>query len=207
MKKILSEPFDKLRRLVQIFTNIFNSISTIYNIFLFKIFAIEYKFPPKFYGRIFLRNAGAFIVGKDVIIISSHRANPIGYARFTSLVVRKDGSLFIGDRVGISNSAIYCTREIIIENDVMIGNGCTIWDTDFHSIKLQYRSLSPDPDVRSSPVHIKRGAFIGGDVKILKGVTIGEESVIGAGSVVRSSVPDKQVWAGNPARFIKIINS
>ena len=52
---------------------------------------------------------------------------------------------------------------------------------------------------------IKDNAFIGAHSIILKGVTIGENSIIGAGSVVTKSVPDNQIWAGNPARFIRNI--
>ena len=55
----------------------------------------------------------------------------------------------------------------------------------------------------TKPVIIKDGAFIGADGIILKGVTIGKKSVIGAGSVVTKSVPDGEIWAGNPAKFIR----
>jgi acetyltransferase-like isoleucine patch superfamily enzyme len=61
----------------------------------------------------------------------------------------------------------------------------------------------PDPDIRTAPVVIGRGAFIGTCSIILKGVTIGEYSVIAAGSVVVTSVPDGEIWGGNPAKFIK----
>lgn len=53
------------------------------------------------------------------------------------------------------------------------------------------------------PVIIKDHVFIGADALILKGVTIGEEAVIGARSVVTKKVPAKEIWAGNPAKFIK----
>lgn len=52
---------------------------------------------------------------------------------------------------------------------------------------------------------IKDNAFIGAHSIILKGVTIGEKSIIGAGSVVARDVPDGEIWAGNPAKFIKNI--
>ena len=55
------------------------------------------------------------------------------------------------------------------------------------------------------PVAICDNAFIGAKSIILKGVTIGENSVIGAGSVVTKSVPANQIWAGNPAKFIREI--
>lgn len=53
------------------------------------------------------------------------------------------------------------------------------------------------------PVRIKSGAWIGGHSIILKGVTIGKNSVIGAGSIVTHDIPDNEVWAGNPAKYIK----
>ncbi|WP_212635306.1 acyltransferase [Pseudozobellia thermophila] len=52
---------------------------------------------------------------------------------------------------------------------------------------------------------IKDRAFIGAYSIILKGVTIGENAIVGAGSVVTKSVPDNQIWAGNPAKFIRSI--
>lgn len=58
-------------------------------------------------------------------------------------------------------------------------------------------------DYTSGEVHIKEGAFIGTSTIITKPVTIGERSVIGAGSVVTKDVPDREVWAGNPARLIR----
>ena len=63
----------------------------------------------------------------------------------------------------------------------------------------------PDPGIGTKPVLIRQGAFIGAHSIILKGVTIGRHSVIGAGSVVTHDVPDNEIWAGNPAVFVKRI--
>lgn len=84
---------------------------------------------------------------------------------------------------------------------MLIGAGCRIWDTGFHALDVEKR-LSGDTGV-SVPIKIKRGAFIGANSTILKGVIIGENSIIGTGSVVTKSVPDNEVWAGNPAKFIR----
>lgn len=54
-------------------------------------------------------------------------------------------------------------------------------------------------------MEIRDNEFIGAFTIILKGVTVGENSVIGAGSVVTKSVPDNQIWAGNPAKFIRAL--
>lgn len=56
-----------------------------------------------------------------------------------------------------------------------------------------------------NPVVIKNGVFIGANSIILKGVTIGEKAIVGAGSVVTRSIPDGEIWAGNPAKFIRKI--
>ena len=63
--------------------------------------------------------------------------------------------------------------------------------------------MPDDPDINSAPVIIKDGVFIGADTLILKGVTIGEKSVIGAGSIVTRNVPAGKIWAGNPAKFLR----
>ena len=64
-----------------------------------------------------------------------------------------------------------------------------------------------DPNVISKPIIINKGVFIGAHSIILKGVTIGNSSVVGAGSVVTKSIPEKEIWAGNPAKFIKKITN
>ena len=148
-------------------------------------------------------NKSNFCLGKNVIINSRLGANKIGYASPT-IFQCKQGKITIGHNVGISNSAFVARKsDITIGNNVLIGAGCKFYTSDFHSINYEDRVLNNDKNIKNSNVTIKNGAFIGAGTTVLKGVTIGEHSVIGACSVVTKSVPDDEIWAGNPARFIK----
>lgn len=118
--------------------------------------------------------------------------------------VDRDGVLCIGDRVGISNAVIICTRSVTIGNDVKAGFGVHIMDTDFHALDPEVRR-GPDDLIqrRSAPVRIGENVFIGAGTFILKGVAIGDNAIIGACSVVTRSIPAGETWAGNPARRIR----
>ncbi|WP_238903615.1 acyltransferase [Clostridium sp. YIM B02506] len=153
-------------------------------------------------GMLIIRGTGLSF-GNDVRINSGKRFNIIGGDRQSTFIMRKGAFIIIGNNVGISNSTFVAHEKIIIEDNVMIGGGCKIYDTDFHSLNFEERMEEPDTNIRKSPVHIKTGAFIGAHSIILKGVVIGKKSVIGAGSVVTKNIPDNQIWAGNPAKFIK----
>lgn len=123
------------------------------------------------------------------------------------IAVGDNGHIRLGDRVGISNSCLRIYSDLIIENDVNIGGDCKIYDSDMHSVEYRHRLTYPDTHIKTSPICIKEGAWIGAHSIILKGVTIGARSVVGAGSVVTKDVPDDEVWAGNPAKFVKKINN
>lgn len=117
------------------------------------------------------------------------------------------GKLIIGNNVGISNSVIQCHREIVIGNYVNIGDGCFIMDTNFHSTDWQERAdRSIDTKRKKShPVHIGDYVFIGARTIVCKGVTIGEKSIIAAGSVVVKDIPSNVIAGGNPCKVIKTI--
>ena len=67
-----------------------------------------------------------------------------------------------------------------------------------------YKRISDhDTDIISKPILIKEGAFVGAHSLILKGVIIGKHSIVGAGSIVTKNIPDNEIWAGNPACFIR----
>lgn len=160
---------------------------------------------PTIYGRLYLRGNGSITMGRAVKINSAFWANSVGLAPHTSLETFAPGRLIIGSRVGLSNCVISAKTLIQIGSGVFIGGGVQIFDHDFHSLYATYRRLRPDPDIQTRPIVIGDEVFIGTRSIITKGSTIGARSVIGAGSVVSGTVPPDEIWAGNPARFIKKI--
>jgi acetyltransferase-like isoleucine patch superfamily enzyme len=101
-------------------------------------------------------------------------------------------------------TTIYVHESVTIGNDVKLGGGSLIFDTNFHSLDPSVRaSIEDGPKAKNAPVTIEDNVFIGANCIIGKGVTIGENSIIAAGSVVAKSIPANQIWGGNPAKFIK----
>ncbi len=177
----------------------------------FKINHVKYgkKFCSK--GLIYIYRhyeSAKILIGNNVNINSAPWANPIGCGIRTYIQVQDGAELVIGDGCGLSNVAITCANRIELKNNVMIGSGCKIYDTDFHDIDYKKRLHHADCEAgrNSLPILIEEGAFIGAGCFILKGVTIGKHSIVGAGSVVTKDIPDDEVWAGNPARFIRKIS-
>lgn len=161
----------------------------------------------KWYDRVFRHlKGGSICIGKGFRCNNTVTSNTIGLIQPCVFDILEDGGrLVIGDNVGISGSTINATLSIKIEDNVLIGSGCIITDTDSHPIEYDARILSDKTKIQRAPVVIKEGAFIGARSIILKGVTIGSHSVIGANSVVTKSVPDNCIACGNPARIIKYI--
>ncbi|MEE3892703.1 acyltransferase [Priestia megaterium] len=176
------------------------------NKFIFKKNSVRFGDFPTINGTIFMRNNGGEIYfGKSVKVNSRANANPIGGDTRTIMCVGENAILKIGDLSGISNSSIICTTSISIGNKVLIGGGTKIWDTDFHPLDPIERMQEPNKNMVSKEVRIGNNVFIGGNSIILKGVSIGDNSVIGAGAVVTKNVPENEIWAGNPAKFIRKI--
>ena len=109
------------------------------------------------------------------------------------------GKITIGDYVLISpGGRISASDEIVIGDSVMMANGVYITDSDWHDL---YDRTARSPEVK--PVHIGNNVWLGDHSTVLKGVTIGENSVVAAGAVVSKNVPPNVVVAGNPATVVK----
>lgn len=177
------------------------------NRFWFLVRGVQYVEFPRLRGRLVLGGKGKLTLGKGVVINSSHRSNPVGMVGYSSFHVTSGAAISIGNNVGISTTLLYAWTSITIADNVLIGGGCQIFDTDYHAVAYQERILKGDKNVRTLPVSIEEGVFIGTSCIITKGVTIGARSVIAAGSVVVKDVPPGEVWGGNPCRFIKKVPS
>lgn len=157
-------------------------------------------------GKVYFKTVGrrgaSIFVGEKVNINSSLASDPIGGDTRTILYTRHNGTIAIGNYVGLSNTTIVSETSVTIGEWTNIGGGTKIYDTDFHSLDPDIRYVD-DSFVKTKPIVIGSRVFIGGHSIILKGVTIGDGAVIGAGSVVTSNIPANEIWAGNPAKFIK----
>lgn len=148
---------------------------------------------------------GVLKIGEGLNINSGFKNNVIGRQQKTILWV--EGVLEIGNEVGMSSTAIICNKKISIGNNVIIGGNTVIYDTDFHSLDPVIRRNKTDDkkNAEYAEVILENNVFIGAHSTILKGVRIGENSIVGACSVVVSNIPDNEIWAGNPAKFIRKI--
>ena len=154
----------------------------------------EFYGLPSFYRFPF----SSIEIGKNCRFRSDQTSNLIGVNHRCIISTHKKGSvIIIGDNCGFSGVSIGAAMEIRIGNNVLCGANAIITDNDWHSDRSN--SLP-------KPVIIEDNVWIGVNTTILKGVTIGDNSIIAAGSVVTKSVPPNTLAGGNPAKIIKEID-
>lgn len=113
------------------------------------------------------------------------------------------GTIRIGNAVLMSpGSRISASDEIVLGDGVMLANGAYITDSDWHTIYDRTRRAE-----EATPVHIGNNVWLGDHSTVLKGVTIGDNSVVAARAVVTRDVPDNVVVAGNPAKVVKELDT
>ena len=114
-------------------------------------------------------------------------------------VSNPEAVLEIGDECVLNDGVNICSAvKISIADNCLIGDQVIIYDTNFHQVQ-------PGEAIVTTPVVIHKNVWIGSRAIILPGVTIGDHSVIGAGSVVTTSIPPKVLAAGCPAKIIREI--
>jgi len=172
---------------------------------LFAFFYVE----PLFRGR--CQSIGRNFYVTNLPYVISHAKITIGdNVNFFGKVDILSGRIFdepvltLGNRVDIGhNVGFVVNKEIVIEDDVNVATGVRFMDTDAHPKDLAERiaDLPPRPE-EIKPVRICKGAWIGQNCFILKGVTIGEGAIIGVNSVVVNDIPAYSIAMGNPARVV-----
>jgi acetyltransferase-like isoleucine patch superfamily enzyme len=144
------------------------------------------------FGRPIVRNRGTMIFGERVKLLSN-------VARL-ELVALEGGRLEVGERTLINHGGSFCAAERVrLGARCLIGPHVMVLDNDFHRIEPARRLEWPE----SRPIEIADNVWLGARVIVLGGVTIGEGSCVGAGSVVVDDVPPYTFAAGVPARVIR----
>lgn len=129
--------------------------------------------------------------------------SPLFYTGYCHVEVSRPGArIEVGDRTEFNNNLMIKSEGagIRVGSDGLFGAHIQIFDSNFHDLDPRRRR---DGRQQMAPVEIGDNVFVGMSVTILKGVTIGSDSVIGAGAVVSSSIPAGVIAAGNPARVIR----
>ncbi len=129
---------------------------------------------------------------------------------------RSGATLTVGNRTFVGASTFAIANQVVIGDDVLIAWGCTIVDHDSHSVRFSdrkndvvnwYRGVKDWSRVEANPVVIEDRVWIGLNSVILKGVRLGEGSVVAAASVVTKDVPPYVIVAGNPARMVRELSA
>lgn len=159
----------------------------------------------RFYGVPIIQKHRCSIMrfGPGFSLRSSTRSNPLGPNHPVILCTWQAGAVLeIGANFGMTGGTLCAAEQITIRDNVTVGANTTIIDTDFHPLDLEVRRLYPQ-ETQTAPVLIEDDVFIGMNCLILKGVTIGQGSVVGAGSVVTKDIPPGVIVAGNAARIVR----
>jgi acetyltransferase-like isoleucine patch superfamily enzyme len=163
---------------------------------------IKIDFPYRAIGIVLFKKypTSTIQIGKNSFFRSSHSSNLVGINRPCSISTHsKKAKIIIGNKCGLSGTVIGAYDEIIIGNGVLCGANTTITDFDWHPIQRE-----TSKEMAFAPILIHDNVWLGMNTVVLKGVEIGENSIIGANSVVTKSIPPNVIAAGNPAKIISI---
>jgi acetyltransferase-like isoleucine patch superfamily enzyme len=112
----------------------------------------------------------------------------------------------VGQRCKISSHTFIC-EGVTIEDNVFVGHSVTFINDSYPRATTSDGGLQTEKDWRVEPTLVKKGASIGSGATILANVAIGENAIVGAGSVVTKDVPPNAIVAGNPAKRLRSINA
>lgn len=148
-------------------------------------------------GSLFINKAqsASITIGRGCRFMSKSWGNNIGLNHQCMLSADKGARLSIGNNCSFSGVSIWCFNTVSIGNHVRVGANCLIMDGDAHQ---------DDPRAgKNKPIVIEDNVWLGGNVVVKKGVTIGRNSVIGMNSVVTKDIPANCIAMGNPCVVVK----
>lgn len=178
--------------------------------FLFRILGINYgkSFSAIGFPICYQDKSSSITLGEKVTFVSNTLGNLIGLFQRTIVVARLGGKIKIGSESGLSGMTIYSIKNIEIGDYFTGGANSKIIDHDFHPLDSKARMERPLPwdKVKRGEIKIGRNVFLGTGSIVLRDTIIGDNCIIGAGSVVKGKFPDNCVIAGNPAKIVKMLN-
>ena len=154
----------------------------------------------------FSRIASDVVLGKDVKIFGlvNLYGCTIGDRTKVGSFVEIQKNAVIGSDCKISSHTFIC-EGVHIADKVFVGHGVTFVNDLYPEAVRADGTMQTETDWKVVPTYVEERASIGSNSTILCGITIGQNTIIGAGSVVTKDVPSNQIWAGNPARFLRKI--
>jgi UDP-2-acetamido-3-amino-2,3-dideoxy-glucuronate N-acetyltransferase len=155
----------------------------------------------------FLRVAPDVQLGKDVKLFGfvNLYGCRIGDRTKIGTFVEVQKNATIGADSKISSHTFIC-EGVDIGDRVFVGHGVTFINDMYPRAATAEGALQTDDDWEVIPTRVEDGASIGSGATLLAGITIGAGAIVGAGSVVTKSVPPGEIWAGNPAKFIRKVD-
>lgn len=153
-----------------------------------------------------------FKIGNNCLITSGFDYNPLCKGVKCSIKTEENAQLNIGSNCEMSSPCIWAHNRIDIGDFVKIGGDCIILDSDCHSLDWTIRDSNKcdengikldKKNAKSAPIKIGNHVMLGARVIVLKGVSIGDNSIIGSGSVVTKDIPANCIAAGNPCKIIR----
>lgn len=186
--------------------SVYQIVSMLWQTFLRVVF-----FTPIFKGRLAQFGRGLYLYGGVPLITGplsiklGDHCRVSGQATFSGRVQTKQPRLIIGNNVDIGwQNTIAVGSQVIIEDNVRIASGAFIFGYSGHSLDSQLRAEGmPDEESNIGDILIKRDAWLGTNVTVRPNVTIGQGTIVAAGSVVTRDLPDFVVAAGNPAKVVR----
>lgn len=202
------------RKLHTFIFKLFSRCYFLINLVRFRLYGIKHGVHLRVVGIPYLQlHATSRVEIGDYFTFTNGRgSNPLARNIRGCIKADSNATIIIGDNVGISSGVIRAKSSIKIGNNVKIGAGTTLIDTDSHSLDWRIRSCNEflmeskdSSEAKTSPIEIGDDVLIGFGCIILKGVKVGNRSIIGAGSVVTKDIPSDVIAAGNPCKVIRRI--